>query len=228
MESTPFEQPRFRSKSELAYDELRRRILSGEYQPGAVIGQARLAAELGLSTTPLREALKRLSTEGLVDLGVHRDAHVVALSAEEARDLFDVRSAVDPLACRLAADRRTDDDLHRVDDALRALEPFTGNATPEALDAHRAFHRSVYVAARNPTLLGILDGLWDKTDLYRQRTLRSWTPTEEDRARVHRQHTVLRDAVAAGDADAAADASHRHITHSLGRRAIGILDEDAR
>ncbi|MCU1407086.1 MAG: GntR family transcriptional regulator [Glaciihabitans sp.] len=227
METPASPLPRFRSKSDLAYDELRRRILSGEYEPGAVIGQARAAAEIGLSTTPLREALKRLAAEGLVHLGAHKDARVVTLSPEEAQTLYEVRAAVDPLACGLAAERHTEGDVERIDAALATLEPLTGFATPNALDAHRAFHRSIYVAAANPILVGILDGLWDRTDLYRQRTLRTWTPSDEDRTRVRDQHAALRDAVAAGDAEAASALSHAHITHSLGRRAIGILETGA-
>jgi DNA-binding GntR family transcriptional regulator len=224
MDALPTFPTAFRSKSDIAYDELRRRILSGEYEPGATIGQARFAAEIGLSTTPLREALRRLATEGLVDLGAHKDARVVRLSPEDGLTLYEVRQAVDPVACRLAAERRTDNDIIYIDIALAALEPLTGNATPDALNAHRAFHRSIYSAAANPILLGILDGLWDKTDLYRQRTLQTWSPTDDDRSRVRSQHAALRDAVVAGDAEAASDLAHAHITHSLGRRAIGILE----
>ncbi|PPG38725.1 GntR family transcriptional regulator [Pseudoclavibacter sp. RFBA6] len=220
-------QPLFRSKSELAYEELRRRILTGVIEPGDVIGQTKLAAELGLSTTPLREALKRLSTEGLVELGSHRDARVVPLSQAEAQNLYEVRAAADPLACGLAAERRDDADIARIDAALSELEPLTGVASPDALDAHRRFHLAIYEAAANPTLLGILEGLWDKTDLYRQRALRAWSPTAEDRARVHRQHTALRDAIVAGDPELARERSRKHITHSLGRRAIGTLEPSA-
>ena len=216
-------EPVFRSKSEMAYDVMRRRILAGDYPPGSVIGQARIAKEIGLSTTPLREALKRLATEGLVVLGTHRDARVVTLSAEEAQNLFEVRASVDPLACGLAAERRSDVDVARIDNALEVLQPLTGAASEDALAAHRAFHRAIYVAAANPTLTGVLDGIWDKSDLYRQRALLTWSPAPEDRARVHRQHASLRDAVAAGDAERAAERSRAHITHSLGRRAIGIL-----
>jgi len=214
----------FRSKSDVAYDVVRQRILAGDYAPGAVIGQARVAAEIGLSTTPLREALKRLAAEGLVVLGTHRDARVVTLSAEEGQNLYEVRAAMDPLACRLAATRRTDEDIMRIDSALRVLEPLTGAASGQALAAHRAFHRAIYLAAANPIMTGILDGIWDKSDLYRRRALRTWTPAEEDRARVHRQHAALRDAIAEGDARSAGDLSQAHITHSLGRRAIGILE----
>jgi DNA-binding GntR family transcriptional regulator len=218
--------PAFHSKSDIAYAEVRERILSGDLRPGGVISQAKLAAELGLSTTPLREALRRLAAEGLVILGSHRDARVVPVSSEGARNYYEVRSALDPRACALAAERRTDDDIAEIDAALAELEPLTGLGSRPALDAHRRFHRSIYRASRNPVLTDFLESLWDRSDLYRLETLRSWTPDDEGRARVHSEHVGLRDAVVAGDAHLAGERAAAHITGSLGRRAIGMLAAD--
>src|SRR5689334_829893 len=106
------------TKSESAYQLLRDRILSGALAPGQVLQQRELAATLGISTTPLREALRRLMTEGLVDLDSHRDARITELRAEQARDLIELRSALDPLAAALAAERRTSDDLAEMRAAL--------------------------------------------------------------------------------------------------------------
>lgn len=220
----PAETTSFTSKSELAYEAVRRRILGGVLEPGAVIGQTRLAADLGISTTPLREALGRLAAEGLVALGVHKDARVVELSSEEAQNLFEMRSALDPLACELAALRHRDEDLESIDDALGELQPLTGESSAEALWAHRRFHRAIYLAAGNPVLVGVLDSIWDKSDLYRQRALQAHSPSEADRARVEEQHQRLRDAIVAADPVNARSLSHAHITHSLGRRAIGLLE----
>ncbi|MFD7660657.1 GntR family transcriptional regulator [Actinosynnema sp. NPDC059797] len=88
----------FQTKAEFAYHEVRQRVLTGAPAPGAVINQGAPAEEIGISTTPLREALKRLKAEGLVELGAHRDARVAEQRAEEARDLLEVRRALDPLA----------------------------------------------------------------------------------------------------------------------------------
>lgn len=219
--------PAFHSKSDIAYTEVRERILTGDLRPDSVISQAKLATELGLSTTPLREALRRLAAEGLVVLGSHRDARVVPVDSEGARSLYEVRSALDPRACALAAERRTDADIEAIDEALSELEPLTGQGSQSALDAHRRFHRSIYDASRNPVLIDFLESLWDRTDLYRLETLRSWTPDEEGRARVHSEHKGLRDAVAAGDPVLAETRAAAHITGSLGRRAIGLLAADA-
>jgi DNA-binding GntR family transcriptional regulator len=88
--------PGFTTKSDLAYTRVRRLILSGELAPGAVLPQASLARTIGISTTPLREALRRLKQEGLVDLDAHKDARVRPLDATEARDLLELRRNLDP------------------------------------------------------------------------------------------------------------------------------------
>src|SRR5262245_42994434 len=95
----------FSSKGEVAYAELRGRILSGALRPGSRLEQNELAGDLGMSLTPLREAIRRLSSEGLIHLDAHRDARVAGMSAAEARQLFEVRLSLDPTAARYAAQR---------------------------------------------------------------------------------------------------------------------------
>ncbi|NKX51241.1 GntR family transcriptional regulator, partial [Arthrobacter deserti] len=81
---------------------------------GSVFSQSLLAQELGVSTTPLREALRRLAAEGMVQLESHRDARVTPLTAEEARDLYVIRESLDPLAAALAAASRTPGDISSI------------------------------------------------------------------------------------------------------------------
>lgn len=211
------------SKSEYAYAQIKQRILTDVLHPGDRLSQEGIAAELGISTTPVREGLKRLATEGFVVLETHRDARVTELSYAEARSLYDVRSQLDPVAARWAAERRTDADVTAVEQTLAALAPLSGTATLESLDAHRAFHRAVYAAAQNAPLVAILDGLWDKTDRYRQFTLAHRRATRTDVARVRREHRALAAAVVAGDGAAAEVVMREHVAGSLGRRAVEVL-----
>lgn len=215
--------PLFQSKSEYAYAEIKRRILAEDLAPGAVVSQERIAAELGLSTTPLREALKRLATEGLITLSSYRDARVAELSAEEARSLYEVRLCVDPLAASLAAERRTEADTAAIEQALAHLEPLSGRAEMASLAAHRAFHRAVYLASHNQPLVGVLEGLWDKADRYRQVGLKAKMGGKKDVERVRREHKSIAEAVIAGDAKRAEQVMRDHISGSLGRRAIDSL-----
>ncbi len=211
------------TKNDYAYAELRTRILTGQLEAGSVIPQARLAEELGVSTTPLREAIRRLTSEGMIHLEAHRDARVTDVSAAEARHLYEVRESVDPLATALAAQRRTDADVTVISQALERLTPIRDATNLDALMAHREFHRAVYRASGNPILIDILEKLWDKADRYRLIGLRAGGDTADDSERVAAEHRAIRDAVAAGDAEAAAEAMRTHIGRSLGRRAIDAL-----
>jgi DNA-binding GntR family transcriptional regulator len=210
------------TKAEAAYELVRERLLGGDLPPGAVIPQAALARELGVSTTPLREALRRLMTEGLVELDAHRDARVTRLTLEEARDLIEVRRSLDPLAAALAAERRTRDDLALIRRTADELRPLRADPGPAELLTHRRFHVAIYTASHNQLLVQSLDGLWDKADRYRRLALEDGR-TEEDLDRTHAEHRALVDAIAAGDSAAAGAAMLAHVEASLGARAVARL-----
>ncbi|MCX2756519.1 MULTISPECIES: GntR family transcriptional regulator [unclassified Gordonia (in: high G+C Gram-positive bacteria)] len=214
------------TKNDYAYAELQRRILTGVLPAGAVIPQAKLAAEIGVSTTPLREAIRRLSAEGMVELEAHRDARVTPVSADEARHLYQVRENLDPLAAALAARTRTAADIAAISNAFDRLSPIASASDVDALVRHREFHRTVYRASGNPVLIDILERLWDKADRYRVIGLSHRGDSPDDRSRVTAEHRAIMDAVADGDAERADAVMREHIGNSLGRRAIDALTED--
>jgi DNA-binding GntR family transcriptional regulator len=212
----------FPTKSDFAYTRVRELILSGELEPGAVINQATLAREIGISTTPLREALKRLKQQGLVELDAHRDARVARLDAEEARDLLEVRRSLDPLAASLAADRRTKQDVAEMRASLEGLEALPSNPTMEQLVAHRRFHAAIYRASHNALLVETLDGLWDTADRYRRHGLQVERSAEE-RALKAQEHTLLFEAIVEGDGATAEEVMRAHIQTSLGAKSAWRL-----
>ncbi|WP_329792391.1 GntR family transcriptional regulator [Lentzea sp. DG1S-22] len=210
------------TKSDFAYAHVRELILSGALEPGSVLNQALLAQQIGISTTPLREALRRLRQQGLVELDAHRDARVTALTAEEARDLLEVRRSLDPMAASLAAERRTRQDIAEMRAALEDLEPLPGDPTTAHLMAHRRFHAAIYRASHNTMLTGVLDGLWDTSDRYRRHGLRV-ERSDEERAAKANEHALLFQAVLEGDGETAADVMRAHIETSLGAKAAWRL-----
>jgi DNA-binding GntR family transcriptional regulator len=214
--------PGFATKSDFAYTRLRELILSGDLRPGAVLPQAALAQTIGISTTPLREALRRLKQEGLVDLDAHRDARVRPLDAAEARDLLELRGSLDPLAAALAAQRRTEDDLTDLRAALDGLDALPAHPSAAQLDSHHRFHAAIHRASHNALLVETLDGLWVKTDRYRRHGLEAGRSDEERDARAA-EHRRLFEAVRDGDADTAADLMRRHVETSLGARSAERL-----
>ncbi len=212
----------FATKGDLAYARVRELILRGDLPPGTVLAQSSLAATIGMSTTPLREGLRRLAQEGLVDLDAHRDARVRPLDAAEARDLLELRGTLDPMAAALAAQRRTADDLAVIASALDGLEALPDDPTAADLESHRRFHAAIHRASGNSLLVGILDGLWVKTDRYRRHALAAGRTAEERTARAT-EHRRLFEAVRDGDARSAAALMHRHVATSLGARAADRL-----
>jgi DNA-binding GntR family transcriptional regulator len=216
----------FATKSDFAYTRVRELILSGELEPGAVINQAILARQIGISTTPLREALKRLKQQGLVELDAHRDARVTPLDPEEARDLLEVRRALDPLAASLAADRRTKQDVAEMRAALEGLEALASNPTVQQLVAHRRFHAAIYRASQNARLAETLDGLWDTADRYRRHGLQVERSAEEIATKAN-EHTLLFEAIVEGDGATAADVMRAHIQTSLGAKSAWRLAKPA-
>lgn len=213
------------TKNDYAYEQLRTRILSGQLEAGAVIPQGPLAKELGLSTTPLREAIRRLAAEQMVVLEAHRDARVSMVTADEARHLYEVRESADPLAARLAAQRRTASDVALIEQALERLRPIRQADDLEALMIHREFHRAIYRSSGNPILIDVLERLWDKADRYRVVGLRDRADSPSDVDRVAAEHAAIAQAVVDGDPAAADSAMRSHVEHSLGRRAVTALEK---
>jgi DNA-binding GntR family transcriptional regulator len=216
------------TKNAYAYEEVRQRIMVGILEPGQPLAQSQLAAELGVSLTPMREALRRLDAEGLVYIDAHKNARVATLSATEAKHLFEVRERMDPMAAALAAERRTDSDIVRIKEAAARLKPLADESDLDALTAHREFHRAIYTASHNELLINLLEGLWDKADRYRQVGLKTRKDSAADRRRVDREHAGVMKAVIAGNAADAERQMLQHVQGSLGRRAIDELSQDQR
>ncbi len=216
------------TKNAYAYEEVRQRIMVGALEPGQPLAQSQLAAELGVSLTPMREALRRLDAEGLVYIDAHKNARVATLSATEAKHLFEVRERMDPMAAALAAERRTDSDIVRLKEAAARLKPLADESDLDALTAHREFHRAIYTASHNELLINLLEGLWDKADRYRQVGLKTRKDSAADRRRVDREHASIMKAVIAGNAADAERQMLQHVQGSLGRRAIDELAQDQR
>lgn len=212
------------SKADVAYVSIRDKILSGELAPGTVIPQRELAAEIGVSTTPLREGLRRLASEGLVDFGDRKIARIRELRTDDARNLLEVRRSLDPLAASLAAERRSNADMAEIRSSAEGLTALSVNPGIDELLAHRRFHAAIYRASQNDLLISVLDRLWDQADRYRLLALRKEDRGQEARDRKDEEHRLLVEHIAAREAEAAARVMLEHIDTSLAVTAIRELD----
>jgi DNA-binding GntR family transcriptional regulator len=209
----------FTSKADVAYAQIRQQILDGTLEAGSKLAQYELAASMGISITPLREAIRRLSGEGWIVLDAHKNARVAAMDFHEARQIFEARRALEPAAVGLAAVRHTDDDITRMYSALDKLVPVTRKWGEKAVAAHRDVHRAIYSASHNPVMIRMLDDLWDKSDRYRRIGLQL-PPGAEPRTRDFDEHRTMVELVVAGDADAAIELMQSHIDNSLTATAL--------
>ena len=198
---------RVRSVVELAYDELRARIVDGRLAADARIGQAELADALGISRGSVREALRRLAGDGLVVFEVNRGFFVADVGLERVLERLEARLLLEPGVARLAAERRDDADLH---DLRRwVVAERSARTAAAAHDASRGFHAALSAATRNEALVRIFDSLWI-ADVGRRLLASRRTQPEWQDADVA-EHEELLDAVEAGDGDRAAALMRAHV-----------------
>lgn len=189
---------------------LRDRILHGEVAPGARLNEVEIAGELGVSRGPIREALQRLASDGLVELQAHRGAFVRRLGPAEVRDLFEVRMALETTAARLAAQRATDAQLADLDALVHAGAEPIGHADVRFQGA-RDLHARLAEATGNPALAAHLTLVNQELRLLRTRS--GEVPARAEHAVA--EHAAIVAAVRAGDADGAAAAMEAHLRSAL-------------
>ncbi len=144
----------------LAYERIRTLILSGDVAPGTRLAQVELAERLGVSRTPVREALRRLAGEGLVDFRDQRGFRVADIALEDVLRRLEVRLILEPGGAGLAAERRTNADIEAMAATIADERAATDGVAVH--DASRAFHVALATASGNRELALTLEGLWLK------------------------------------------------------------------
>jgi GntR family transcriptional regulator, rspAB operon transcriptional repressor len=141
------------------YDHLKSEILSGQLPSGSRLAEIALAERLGVSRTPIREAVQRLAQDGLVDVAPNKGAKVRGVSAQDVEDVYAVREVLDGLAARLAAEHRTAKNLKAMRAALEKLSKASPTDYAAQIAADLEFHNAIAVASVNAALEGTLRGL---------------------------------------------------------------------
>jgi DNA-binding GntR family transcriptional regulator len=200
------------------YAILREQILAGELEPESRLHQEGISAELGVSRTPVREAIARLAAEGLVELLANRGARVAAIGKGDMEAAYVARLGVEPLAARLAAERQGGTRGLR-----KAMTP-TRKGPKAAYAASRAFHLELAAASGNRFLVDFAESLWAGRlglHVYAQQM------TPEQFAKDAAEHEQILAAIEAGDAALAERLTREHITHALDLLA-GRVDAEGR
>jgi DNA-binding GntR family transcriptional regulator len=202
--STPFIRSNLREQIK---DVILQRIVSGEYEPGSRIVETRIAQELNVSQTSVREALRDLEQLGCVIHEPFRGCSVRAFSADELLEAFPVRAALEALGARLAAERITDSELDRLAELVEAMRVGAERGDPhEVAAANSAFHQTILTAAGNATL----ERQWSFLEPH-ARTFVSVSRPGMDLAKQAPRHVPILEALRRHDGDAAYAAMHEHL-----------------
>ncbi len=196
-----------RSVVGLAYDEIRSLIVSGDLPPGSRLAQGALADRLGISRGSVREALRRLAGDGLVEVEVNRGFFVAESRLDDVRHRLEARLVLEPEIARLAADRRTYEDLAALRTAIEQEE--AAGSSDEVHDASRAFHMALAAATGNQEFTRLLESLWiadvGRRLLAQRRRTEAWQDKDVD------EHRAVATAVAAGNGARAAALMRAHV-----------------
>ena len=208
------------SLSDQVFEHLESDILSGRYQRGDVITEMQLCQELGVSRTPIREALRRLFQEHLIE-DTPRGTVVLGITPKDFRDMSEIRLRIEELAVRGFIEHAGDDDLKALNEAVDFQEFYLARSDIDQLKAlDGRFHEIIYAGCGSMILRDTLAPLHKKIQQYRRNAIR----TPERAAHSVREHRCILEAIQQRDADRAAERMLKHIENALDR---GLLKEDA-
>src|SRR3954447_24162830 len=199
------------SVADQVYEVLRERIADGEIERGSRLHQEDLASEFGVSRTPVREALRRLAAEGLVDLFANRGARVATATDEQLRSSYETRLVVEPGAARVAAERRLPDAIAAMKAALREEEK-AGRSSSKHFRANRDFHLAIVRGTGNPQLVQFMEHVWIErigATLYETRL------DPKGLGKDHQAHKSIAKAIEKGDGERAETLTRGHLTRAM-------------
>jgi DNA-binding GntR family transcriptional regulator len=164
------------SLQERTYQSLRAALLDGEYLPGSRIYEGAVAQALGVSRNPVREAIRRLQQDGLLEVRPHYGIYVATIPPDEIEDIYRIRAALEATAAALAAERMTDAEIEELrvivlEQELAAGRPAAKPHEPVAAAQADRFHRAVHLGAKSPRLLALLEQIYAQVTHFRNLTL---------------------------------------------------------
>lgn len=195
---------------DVVFKALRQAILKGELEPGERLMELQLADKLGVSRTPIREAIRMLELEGLVLMIPRKGAEVAEISEKNLIDVLEVRGSLEGLAMKLACERRTEDDIERLMEAEAVFGVAVGGKNLMRMaEADEAFHDVIYEATGNLKLLQMLGNL--REQMYRYRL--EYIKDANQRQRLLKEHEIIIDSIKRQDYELARKVIIEHVSN---------------
>ena len=200
---------------DVVFNTLRQAILTGELKPGERLMEIHLANRLGVSRTPIREAIRKLELEGLVTMIPRRGAEVAQITEKSLKDVLEVRRALDALSVELACDRITPEELNTLSEACDAFEAAAETHDPKKIvQADVALHDIIVQATNNRRLIQLVNNLSEQMYRYRFEYIKDTSRHET----LVEEHRIIYQSIVKKDKKTASDAAKTHIDNQ--KRAI--------
>lgn len=197
---------------DVVFNTLRQAILRGELKPGTRLMEIQLANKLGVSRTPIREAIRKLENEGLVLMTPRKGAEVAEITEKNMLDVLEVRKALEELTTELACDRITAEQIKRLKEAEKHFEASLGSGDiTQIAEADVKFHDVIFEATDNRRLINLLNNL--REQMYRFRI--EYLKLLEHYPKLTEEHEMLISAIENGNKDVAREVIGRHIDNQV-------------
>lgn len=197
---------------EVVFNTLRQAILRGDLKPKQRLMEVHLADKLGVSRTPIREAIRMLELEGLVIMLPRRGAEVASISRDDLKDVLEVRNSLDTLAVSLACERITDEELVELENASKAFEEATrSNDSIKIAEADVRFHDIIHTASKNNRLCMIESNLAERVYRYRLEYIKEL----KDFSRLVEEHRLILDYIKNHQTNLAVEVIDTHIKNQM-------------
>ncbi|SKC58543.1 GntR family transcriptional regulator [Maledivibacter halophilus] len=193
---------------EIVFEHLRKCILSGELEPGERLMELQLAESLGVSRTPVREAIRKLELEGLVEMVARKGAYVADVSIKDILDILEVRMFLEGLAAYLAAERMTDKEIDKLKEILKKFEDELDIMEKEdIIQLDIKFHDMIVKGSQNNKLMHIVQGLQEQFQRFRIIYFNEYNEYED----IKKYHRAIFDAIRERDSKKAQEYAQTHV-----------------
>ncbi len=199
------------SLADIIFEKLENDILSEKYPYGEVLTEARLSEELGVSRTPIREALRRLEQENLITESSNKGSVVLGITKTDIADIYDIRLRLEGMAARLAAERANDEEREKLTQAVELQEFYTQKKDAEHIKAmDNDFHQCLYESCGSTVLASVLLPLHKKAQKYRKASVSNGSRAGESVA----EHKAILEAILKRDGEEAEQRTVEHILNA--------------
>ncbi|RKD25498.1 transcriptional regulator, GntR family [Caminicella sporogenes DSM 14501] len=193
---------------EVVFEYLRNSILNGELEPGERLMELQLAEQLGVSRTPIREAIRKLELEGLVEMIPRKGAYVADLSIKDVLDVLEVRMFLEGLAAYLAAERMSEEEIEELKGILEKFEnSIESKDREEMIKLDKQFHDKIIEGSKNSKLMQIVQGLHEQFQRFRVIYFNEYSEHEQ----LLKYHQAIVEAISKRDCEKAQEYAQTHI-----------------